>query len=588
MMDHGGDAMYLRHTTITKNGKTHTYWRLVRSVRTGTKVRQETVLQLGELDDQGRIRAQALAQSFLGVERQPGWFDDATPDQPLAVRLKGVRLERGRRLGDVWLAWQLWRALGLDRKTQELLPRNRESIPWAAMAAILVIARLCEPRSELHIAEAWYRQTALVDLLGIPEAKVNDDRLYRALDQLLPHKKSLEEHIKERLGTLFKLEYDLFLYDITSTYFEGKAARNPKAKRGYSRDQRPDCLQVCIGLVVTREGYPLGYEVFEGNRNDATTVQEIVTTMEQRYGQGQRIWVMDRGMIKPANLEWLAARGCRYIVGTPKGELKTFAEKVTSGVWETVRPGLEVQRLVGTEGQDTFLLCRSAERVVKERAMRQRFERRIEEGLGKIAAACAKRRCKLGVVERRVGRLLALNSRAARLFLVNVSERDDDGSVLTWSKRPVPSDWANQSDGCYVLRTNVADWSGAEIWRAYIQLTDAEAAFRIEKSDLKLRPVWHQRGDRVEAHILVCFLAYVLRKTLEGWSERAGLGQSPGKLLEEFARIQSTDVVLPTTDGREVRLRCVVQPDRAQKILLDHLGLDLPQRLSLPKGVAEM
>jgi transposase len=580
--------MYLRHTTITKNGKTHTYWRLVRSVRTGTKVRQETVLQLGELDDHGRIRAKALAQSFLGVERTPGWFDDATPEQPLAVRLKGVRLERGRRLGDAWLAWQLWRALGLDRKTQELLPRNREAIPWAAMAAVLVIARLCEPRSELHIAEAWYRQTALVDLLGISEAKVNDDRLYRALDQLLPHKKALEGHIKERLGTLFKLEYDLFLYDITSTYFEGKAARNPKAKRGYSRDQRPDRLQVCIGLVVTREGYPLGYEVFEGNRNDATTVQEIVTTMEQRYGQGQRIWVMDRGMIQPANLEWLAARGCRHIVGTPKGELKRFAEKVTSGAWEAVRPGLEVQRVVGTEGQDTFLLCRSAERAVKERAMRQRFERRIEEGLGKIAAACEKKRYQLGVVERRVGRLLALNSRAARLFLVTVGERDGGGSVLTWSKRPMPSDWASQSEGCYVLRTNVGDWSGAEIWRAYIQLTDAEAAFRIEKSDLKLRPVWHQRGDRVEAHILVCFLAYVLRKTLEGWSERAGLGQSPGKLLEEFARIQSTDVVLPTTDGREVRLRCVVQPDRAQKILLDHLGLDLPQRLSLPKGVPPM
>ena len=319
-----------------------------------------------------------------------------------------------------------------------------------------------------------------------------------------------------------------------------------------------------------------------------TTVQEIVTTMEQRYAQGQRIWVMDRGMIKPANLEWLAARGCRYIVGTPKGELKRFAEKLTSGAWETVRPGLEVQRLVGTEGQDTFLLCRSAERVVKERAMRQRFERRIEEGLGKIAAACEKKRYRLGVVERRVGRLLALNSRAARLFLVTVSGRAGGGSALTWSKRPIPADWASQSEGCYVLRTNVTDWSGAEIWRAYIQLTDAEAAFRIEKSELKLRPVWHQRGDRVEAHILVCFLAYVLRKTLEGWSDRAGLGHSPGKLLDEFARIQSTDVVLPTTDGREARLRCVVQPDRAQKILLDHLGLDLPQRLSLPKGVPPM
>jgi transposase len=560
----------------------------VRSVRNGTKVRQETVLQLGELDEQGRIRARALSQSFLGVERQSGWFDDPVPDQPLTIDLKGLRLERGRRFGDVWLAWQLWRAVGLDRELERLLPRSREDVSWATMAAILVLARLCEPRSELHIAESWYRQTAAVDLLGIAEDKINDDRLYRALDHLLPHKDSLENHIKERLGTLFQLDYDLFLYDMTSTYFEGKAARNPKAKRGYSRDHRPDCLQVCIGLVVTREGYPLGYEVFEGNRNDATTVQQIVTKMEQRYGKEQRIWVMDRGMIKPANLDWLAKRGSRYIVGTPKGQLKSFADKLESGPWETVRPGLEVQRCGDPKGQDTFLLCRSADRAVKERAMRERFERRIEQGLGKIAASCEQRRYKVGVVERRVGRLLAKNSRAARLFQVKVESREGGGSKITWSKRPATLNWATASEGCYVLRTNVAEWSGSEIWRAYTQLTDAEAAFRNQKTDLKLRPVWHQREDRVEAHILVCFLAYVLRKTLEGWSERAGLGHSPGKLLEEFARIQSTDVVLPTKDGRVVRLRCVVQPDKAQKILLDHLGLTLPQRLRMPKGMSPM
>jgi transposase len=478
--------------------------------------------------------------------------------------------------------------VGLDRELERLLPRNREDVPWATMAAILVLARLCEPRSELHIAESWYRQTAAVDLLGIAEDKVNDDRLYRALDHLLPHKNALEKHIKERLGTLFQLDYDLFLYDMTSTYFEGKAARNPKAQRGYSRDHRPDCLQVCIGLVVTREGYPLGYEVFEGNRNDATTVQQIVTAMEQRYGKEQRIWVMDRGMIKPANLEWLAKRGSRYIVGTPKGQLKSFADKLKSGPWEAVRPGLDVQRCDGTEGQDTFLLCRSADRAAKERAMRERFERRIEQGLGKIAASCEQRRYKVGVVERRLGRLLAKNSRAARLFQVDVEPREEGGSTITWSKRPASLNWATASEGCYVLRTNVAEWSGSEIWRAYMQLTDAEAAFRNQKTDLKLRPVWHQREDRVEAHILVCFLAYVLRKTLEGWSERAGLGHSPGKLLEEFARIQSTDVVLPTKDRRVVRLRCVVQPDKAQKILLDHLGLTLPQRLRMPKGMSPM
>lgn len=580
--------MYLRHSTVTKNGKTHTYWRLVRSVRTGTKVRQETVLQLGELDEQGRLRAKALAQSFLGIERQPGWFDEPAPDQPLTIDLKGLRLERGRRFGNVWLAWQLWRALQLDQKLDQLLPRRHKEIPWAAMAAVLVMARLCEPKSELHIAESWYRQTALDDLLGIAEAKVNDDRLYRALDRLLPHKEALEKHIKDRRGTLFRLDYALFLYDITSTYFEGQAAKNPEAKRGDSRDQRSDCLQVCIGLVVTREGYPVGYEVFAGNRNDATTVQQIVTTMEQRYGQGQRIWVMDRGMLNPANLKWLQERGCRYIVGTAKGQLKSFSEQLKSGQWETIGEGLEVQRIAGIDEQDTYLLCRSAERAAKEEAMRQRFEQRIEQGLQKLQAGCLKRRYQAGVVERRVGRLLAKNSRAARLFAVQVIEREGGGSTLTWSKKPAVSDWATRSQGCYALRTNVADWTGPEIWHAYMQLTDAEAAFRIQKDDLKLRPVWHQRADRVQAHILVCFLAYVLYKTLEGWSERAGLGRSPSKLLEEFARIQSTDVVLPTTDGRTVRLRCVVQPEKAQQILLDHLGLTLPQRLSVPKGVSPM
>jgi transposase len=577
--------MYLRHTTVTKKGKTHTYWRLVRSVRNGTKVRQETVLQLGELDDQGRIRAKALCQAFLGIEREPGWFDDPVTDEPLAIDLKGLRLERGRRFGDVWLAWQLWRALELDGVLEQLLPRGYEDVPWATMAAVLVLARLCEPRSELHIAEAWYRQTAAVDLLGVPEDKINDDRLYRALDHLLPHKETLEKHIKTRLGTLFRLEYDLFLYDVTSTYFEGKAARNPKAKRGYSRDHRPDCLQVCIGLVVTREGYPVGYEVFEGNRNDGKTVQEIVTTMEQRYGKEQRIWVMDRGMVNPANLKWLAEHGCRYIVGTPKGQVKKFATPVKSGQWESVRPGLDVQRCGGSEEEDLFLLCRSAERTAKERAIRERFEQRLEQGLEKIAAGCRQRRYQPGGVERRVGRLLAKNSRASRLFDVKVVAREDGGSAVTWSKRTASLTWAEASEGCYVLQTNVKDWSNPELWGAYIQLTDAEAAFRHQKTDLKLRPIWHQREDRVEAHILVCFLAYVLRKTLEGWSDRAGLGHSPGKLLEEFARIQSTDVVIPTQDGRIVRLRCVVQPDQAQRILLDHLGLTLPQRLRMPKGM---
>lgn len=580
--------MYLRYSTITKNGKTHTYWRLVRSVRLGSKVRQETVAQLGELDAQGRIAAKHLADAIVGREPQRGLFDEEAPADPVTIDPRGLRLERGRRFGDVWLGWRLWRALGLDVWLAKKLPRGREDVPWSVMAAVLVIARFCEPSSELHIAEDWYRRTALDDLLGLPEAKVNDDRLYRALDRILPHKDALEAHLKERLGTLFKLEYDLLLYDITSTYFEGEARRNTLAARGYSRDHRPDCKQVCIGLVVTREGFPLGYEIFAGNRRDSSTLREVVQRMEQRYGSAGRIWVVDRGMIDAANLKWLQARGSRYIVGTPKGSLKRFEQELLNDDWNSVREGLEV-RIVPAEGEsETFILCRSADRAAKERAMRQRFEQRIEKGLRAIVHRCEKLNCDLGVVERRIGRLLGKNTRAARLFAVRVS-RDASGRVgVDWSKNASALALAECCEGCYLLRSNVSDWTGEELWKAYIQLTEAEAAFRMTKDDLQLRPVWHHIAERVQAHILVCFLAYVLRKTLEGWSHRAGLGRSVATLVEEFARIQSTDVIMQTTDGRTVRLRCVVRPDRAQMILLQRMGLQLPKRLRITKGVVDL
>jgi hypothetical protein len=580
--------MYLRHTTVTKNGKSHTYWRLVRSVRIGTQVRQQTVAQLGELDAAGRIRARALAEAVVGVERQPGLFDEPLPAEPVAVDLRRLRLERGRRFGDVWLGWRLWQALQLDVVLERWLPPGREDVPWAKVAAVLVLARFCEPSSELHIAEDWFRRTALGDLLGVAEDKVNDDRLYRALDRLLPQKLLLEVHLQQRVGRLFGLEYDLLLYDLTSTYFEGAAAANPQAQRGHSRDHRRDCKQVLIGLVVSRDGYPLGYEVFAGNRHDGTTLQEVVRRMEALYGRRGRIWVLDRGMVSEANLAWLRERGSRYLVGTPRSRLRQFARAVRQGAWQALREGLEVQRCADGDAAETFILCRSAARATKEQAMRRRFVGRVVGGLRKIRAACRRRRCDPGKVERRVGRLLGQNTRAAGLFRVVVEAGPDGAARIRWRRRGAAQAWARASQGCYVLRSNVADWDADELWRAYMQLIDAEAAFRIHKSDLRVRPVWHQRADRVQAHVLVCFLAYVLRKTLEGWMARAGLGNGPTTVLEELRRIQSTDVVAPTTDGRTVRLRCVVRPDKAQAVLLNHLGLKLPQRLRLPAGMANL
>jgi transposase len=579
--------MYLRHTTVNKDGKTHIYWRLVRSVRRGRKVFQETVAHLGELDAQGRARARRLALEITGGCEQCDLFEAAaTAGEPVAVRLERVRLERARRFGDVWLGWRLWCALGLDRFCAAQMAEGRERVPWASMAAILVIARLCEPSSELHIAEDWYRRTALSDLLGVPEERVNDDRLYRALDQLLPHKQALEAHLKQRLGELFALDYDLLLYDVTSTYFEGEAAANPLARRGHSRDHRGECKQVCIGLVVTRGGIPLGYEVFAGNRTDVTTVEEIVGVMEARYGQASRVWVMDRGMTSAETVAWLQATGRRYLIGANKAELKKLAPQLADARdWRQVRDGVEAKLCTGPDGNETFVLVRSADRRAKEQAMHARFCERIETALIRLAGRLERARTPVdrGATERQIGRLLGRNSRAAGRYAIRLI---DDTAVaaglrLEWSARAEWDEWSRHSEGCYVLRSNVTDWTPEALWRTYIQLTEAEAAFRIHKSELSIRPIWHQREDRVLAHILVCFLAYVLWKALEQWQSRAGLGNAPRTILQELAAIHSTDIVLPTATApqRDLRLRCVVRPDRAQAALLDRLGLRLPERL---------
>ncbi len=587
--------MYLRHSRIRKDGKSHTYWRLVRSVRRDGHVVQETVAQLGELDAEGRAKAQALARTITGGDEQRELFAEPACEVAVPVRLHRVRLERGRSFGDVWLGWTLWRALKLDAVCAALLPEGRAAVPWSVMAAVLVIARLCEPSSELHIAEDWYRRTALEDLLALPAQSVNEQRLYRALDHLLPHKPAIEGHLKQRLGELFRLEYDLLLYDVTSTYFEGLAAGNALAQRGYSRDHRPDCKQVCIALVVTREGLPLGYEVFAGNRVDVTTVEEIVEAMEERFGLAQRIWVMDRGMVSEENLAWLKASGRRYLIGTARGEVKKWSRQLAEARdWQVVRDGVEAKLCQGPAGAETFLLCRSRERREKERGMHERFATRIEAALEQLGRriARAQRPLDRSALERQIGRLLERNHRAAARYQIRLEAAPETpaGLRLAWSPQAAWDAWARHSEGSYVLRTNVTDWTPESLWQTYVQLTEAEAAFRIQKSELGLRPIWHQKAERVEAHILVCFLGYVLWKTLEQWQKRAGLGHSPRTILEELARIQSADVVLPLADGsgRELRIRCVVRPDRAQALLLERLGLELPERLRIPSRIANM
>ena len=384
--------MYLRYTTRKKDGKVHRTWRLVRSVRVGRRVIQQTVAHLGELDEAGRLRARALARSLIGQPEQADLFDDGTGDQSVGVRLKGVRVENTRHFGNVYLALALWRACRLDEFALAQLPAGKEEVPWEKMAAVLVAARLCEPSSELHIAEDWYRRTALSDLLQLNEALVNKDRLYRALDQLLAHKAALEAHLSKRVGELFALDNEVLLYDVTSTYFEGEALANAQAQRGYSRDHRPDCKQVCIALVVTFDGFPLGYEVFAGNTHDSTTVRTIVATMEARHGTVGKVWIMDRGMASAENIDWLRESGRRYIVGTPKSELRKWAPMLADKTnWREIREGIEVKLCAAPDGaQETFILCRSKDRVEKEKAMHARFSARIEHALAKLQGRIAK------------------------------------------------------------------------------------------------------------------------------------------------------------------------------------------------------
>ena len=545
------------------------------SYRTERGPRQRVVSWLGEMDEAGRLGVKRVGEGTPGF--QQNLFEKTEPEW-VEIDVKRVRVENVVDFGGPWLGLELMHWLGLDQFFLKHVPGGREEIPWAIMGEVLVLCRLCHPSSELHIAEHFFEQTAMADLLGIPSDKINEDRLYRALDQVLPYKEALEQHLKERAGSLFKLEYDLFLYDVTSTYFEGEARINPLAQRGYSRDHRGDCKQICIGLVVSREGFPLGYELFAGNRTDVTTVEEIIELMEDRYGRANRIWVMDRGMVSEENMGLLTKEGRRYILGTQRGQLKKYEGELLKTDWQEVQSGLEVKRVDSPDGKEVFILCRSRDRVEKEKAIHDRFEQRIEEALIRMEKGCEKRRYQVNLMERRIGRLLERNSRAAGLFDVRVEKGSTGGAKIIWTKREEWRQWSRLSEGCYMLRSNIRDWSPEDLWKAYIQLTEAEEAFRIHKSDLSIRPIWHQKEERVRAHILVCFLAYVLWKTLGRLCRQAGLGDEPRKIFSELSQIKLTDVLLPTRNGKEIKLRCVETPSAHQLILLQKLKLNLPKR----------
>jgi transposase len=595
--------MFLRSRTRSKDGKEHTYWSLVESVRTADGPRQRTLCQLGELNGSSKARWLRTIEVFneQGEAQQLKLFPshvEAPADDPQVARIlvNRVRLERTRQFGACYLGLQLWKQLELDRFFEEAVDDDVADVPWSRVTALLAVNRLCAPGSELAIEERWYPSTALDDLLEIEEGKVNDTRLYRCLDRILPHKTKLERHLKQRYGELFAAEFDVLLYDLTSTYVEGAAERNPMMRRGYSRDHRPDCEQMVIALIVNSEGFPFSYETFNGNRADVTTIETILRMVERKYGKARRIWVFDRGIVSEENLAAIRKRDGRYLVGTPRSQLKRFEAELLKDDWVRVRPEVQVKQVVVPPGEETYILCRTEGRQEKEKAIRQRFSTSLEAALKKLEKSIVAGRLKdRNKMERRLGKIQARHPSVNDLYQVSLRDTPE-GVRLWWQMKEDRKLWRAAREGAYLLRTNVKAETAEQLWAKYMQLTEAEASFRALKSELAIRPLFHQLETRVKAHVMVAFLGYALWVTLKHLLKRrtaitpqpsvSGVDNatplSPAKALALLSTLQSADVVLPTTDGREIRLRRITEPTPEQKSLLHQLGLSLPERLRIP------
>jgi transposase len=581
--------MFLRAHRRSKDGKEHRYWSLVETVRTPEGPRQRRLCYLGELNDSAQARWLKTIEVFNGqgestqLKLFPSDVELPAEETEVAqVLVEKVRLERTRQLGPCYLGWELWRRLKLDEFCQHALDTDGADVPWSQVAAILAINRLCAPGSELAVEQRWYPATTLGDILHIEEGKINDTRLYRCLDRLLPQKTKLEQHLKQRYGELFAAEFDVMLYDLTSTYVEGDAGANPMMRRGYSRDHRPDCLQLVLALIVNAEGFPCNYEVFNGNRADVTTMEVMLRVVERKYGKARRIWVMDRGIVREANLAAIRKRQGQYLVGTPRSKMKELeshlAEKAN---WEQVRDEVQVKLIPTPEGQETFILCKTEGRQKKEQAIRNRFATRLEAALDnlkkQVQAGRLKNRDKIHI---RIGRLLASHPHVVDLYTVEVKEESGQLRV-EWVRKSGQQQWREAREGAYLLRTNLSAATASELWEKYMQLTEVEASFRALKSELSLRPLYHQREGRVKAHVMVAFLGYALWVTLKHLLRRNSSEWSAQRALAELSTLQSADIILPTTDGREIRLRRITEPTTAQQKLLNQLGIELPTQFQI-------
>lgn len=598
--------MFLRRYVRTKGGKKHTYFALVESVRTEAGPRQQVVAHLGELnaDQERRWQRTVVFHNRQGDAQQLRLFPDddhaPLPDDPdvVRVRVNDVGWSNPRDFGNIFLARWLWNLLDLDAIINRHVPPGKETVRPADVVAIEVINRLCAPCSEFALAEHWYASTALEDLLGVPDEAVTKDRLYRTLDQLRKGQVAIENDLKERLQGLFQLDYDLLLYDLTSSYFEGLAEANDLAKRGYSRDRRSDCKQIILALVVTREGFPLAHYTMVGNTRDLDTVQKVVEEVEGRFGKSQRVWVMDRGMISKNTLAFLNKPGRRYLLATRRHELQRFAKALREPGWQTLpeHPGVVV-KAVRRRGVH-YLLARSNDRKKKERAIRRRQRRPLAATLRKLQKRVADGRLKnRDKILEAIGRLKQRFPKAAPFVKLAVTDKPLS-LVVEWNV--VKFQEALRRDGTYLLRSNQGGWSAEQFWETYMQLTIVERAFRVLKSELLLRPIWHHYSGRTQAHVFVCVLAYALWKTLDHLAKQAGLQtlirkpnlpaygnavpkprpMTPEVILRELEQIKIGDIELTTTDGRQLVFRRVARPNTEQKRILHALGINLPDRLS--------
>ncbi|MDR5727189.1 MAG: IS1634 family transposase [Terriglobia bacterium] len=575
--------MFLRHTTRKKNGKEHRYYSLVENRRVASgRVIQRHALYLGEINDSQQEAWRKTIEIFEEGQARPRTvalfpeerIGDVADGDIVRIRLSQLSLHRPRQWGGCWLACQLWEQLGLDRFWAERLEPSRKGTRWDWVLQILVAYRLLDPGSEWRLYRHWFEHSAMADLLGADLELAEIHKLYECHERLLEHKRELFTHLTGQWKDLFNAQFEILLYDLTSTYFESEPPFDEDDKRryGYSRDKRPDCVQVVIALIVTPEGFPLAYEVLAGNTSDKTTLADFLERIQEQYGQAERIWVMDRGIPTEEVLAQMrqSQPPVRYLVGTPRGRLSQYEEKLTQLPWQVAREGVSVKLL--TEGPELYVLAQSKDRVNKERAMR----RRQLKGLWKRLAKLRQMKLKRDALLKKLGAALHEYPVAARLVDTTVLPKE---TKLTFTLRKDKLRQARRREGRYLLRTNITDGRSAEeLWQFYIQLTEVEAAFKNLKDDLALRPIYHQLEHRIEAHIFISFLAYCLHITLRRRLRDLAPGLTPRSVLEKFATVQMLDVHLPTTDERTVILSRYTHPETDVQLLLQRLKLELPSQ----------